>query len=903
MCFLTWQRLCPSLRPFLYPFRWLCLCPLLWLCWSATANSNPDHTLQTLIIHTSADWRYINQGVEVLEDPHQQLTIDEVAAAAMADRFQPISGPNLNFGFSTSAYWLRLRVMNQDPITERLYLKHEFPSIDYLTLYQLRQDQWHVQRAGDRVAISERYQPFYAPVFEIPAPTGQVRTLYLRIEGEGILKMPLLLLGQQAYDHNLRQTTMFLGLYFGAMGMIILYNLGVYLFTRHHLHLFYSAFMITQTLLIACWSGIANFLFYPEHPLFARYALLGSIGLLLMMLALYLRHVLETRRYHPLADRLLDVLMLIGVVQVLLIAFNIQPLAGIYSFPATLIGQLIMVFAALSSIRRAPILGLIVLAGWMVTMLGVTAAGLTATRRLESSWLTENLFNVGWVLEAFLFSIALAQHTSQMSREKDRIERQQQRSQEESNAKRLLLEEVSHDLRTPLHGIHGSAQLLAHTRLDPQQQGYCEQIHTSVQNIIAVLDNSLAFSRRPSAHFEPRLETCDPGQLAQQLMLLAQPLPRQPGVRLDLQQPVGPLPQQISIDRHRIEQISLNLLNNALKFTTAGYVCLRLHWHSNELVIEVEDSGPGIAAAQLETIFEPYQRLDTRQPGHGLGLAISRQNAEQLGGSLTVVSRQGHGSCFTLTVPAPIADAVPHSQTPHNSMPTAAVLPPLPAGNRILVVDDVALNREIARDLLQLEQQQVDVAADAGATRITLQRSLPDLVLMDVRLGNDNGVQLAHQLRQEGLLPDSVPVIMMSAAVDLYFPDNQLPNGIQGLLPKPVNRERLRNGLQPWLQQRYPLRREMLQLLGAGHIQRMVEDLEPNLEQQQQQLRQARQQQDMQQLDRIRHRLEGLAQQLELHPLLEWLQAQPRGQWFTETQLEQASQQALHDVRQWLALQ
>ena len=901
--------------------------------------NNTDASAPVLVIHSSTDWRYVNSQVDVLEDPGRQLDINAVSSPALASAFVPASGPALNFGYSTKAFWIRLQVLNISPDNERLYLKQEFPSIDELQFYQQRHGQWHAQRAGDRVAVSSRSLPFYNPTFEVDAPAGEIRTLYLRVEGQGILKMPLLLLGHTAAINNMRQANMFLGLYFGAMGMMMLYNLGLFAFTRNPLHLYYTAFMTAQTLLLTCWTGVANYLFYPEHPEVARYALLASIGLLLITVTVYTQQVLETRRYHPLAHRLLQLLAVIGTGQIVLVLFDIQPLAGIYSFPATLAGQLIMVFTAITAMRRTPVLGIMFLAGWIVTSSGVVTTGLTAMRWIESSWLTENLFNVGWVIEAFLFSIALAQRTSQAAREKEQSQRAHQRIEQENRAKRLLLEEVSHDLRTPLHGIHGSAELLADTRLTDRQRTYCEQIQASAQNILAVLNNSLAFSRQPATLFMPQLAPCDPNLLAHDLMLMAQPLTRHPGVNLTLQLPATALPPQVLIDRHRIEQISLNLISNALKFTTSGDVCLRLHWRDNWLLIQVEDSGPGIHADQLDRIFEPYERLDSQQPGRGLGLAISRQNAERLGGSLTVASLPGCGSSFSLHVPAPepqyTAQAEPataqpapehsveHPPTNHTTTDqtvpaaaqagtgsgtdarSAATPQPasvLPAGKRILVVDDVTLNRNIAHDLLVLEQQQVMLAADRDETRQCLHNRVPDLVLMDVRLGDDNGIQLVRQLRNEGLLPAHVPVVLMSAAADLYFPEQQLPPGIQAFLPKPVDRERIRRVLAPLLHSRYPLREEMLNLLGAERLAQMVADLQSNLEQQQQDLRNAWLQQDLQRLGKIRHRLEGLAQQLELHTLTAWLQ-QPGGGWLMPEQLQQQSDKALAEVRDWLQAQ
>lgn len=359
-----------------------------------------------------------------------------------------------------------------------------------------------------------------------------------------------------------------------------------------------------------------------------------------------------------------------------------------------------------------------------------------------------------------------------------------------SRAKSTFLANMSHELRTPLNGVIGYSQVIMKApELSPKSREQLQVVQTSGEHLLRMINEVLDFSKIEAGKMEL---TTAPFHLPQLLGDVAAAMnPRAQQKQLGFVFEVPPeLPDLVLGDSLKLRQVLDNLLGNAIKFTPAGSVRLTARRDENEHVeFSVTDTGVGLSEADRAKLFQPFQQAtDGRpsEPGTGLGLAISRRLVELMGGTLDVESEPGRGSCFHFTVPLPVlaadATAVPR---------TAGIV----AGyhgrrRRLLVVDDVAINRHVLRDLLVPLGFEISEAANGDEALAAMPIVRPELVFLDLRMPGMDGLELARRLRaREG--GAQLKIIATSASVLSFNREDAFAAGCDDFLPKPFREEDL----------------------------------------------------------------------------------------------------------------
>jgi signal transduction histidine kinase/ActR/RegA family two-component response regulator len=336
------------------------------------------------------------------------------------------------------------------------------------------------------------------------------------------------------------------------------------------------------------------------------------------------------------------------------------------------------------------------------------------------------------------------------------------RAEEASRAKSEFLANMSHEIRTPLTGVIGFGELLMKEPLEPPAADYAARIVTSGQALLGVVNDILDFSKIEAGQVELDPQPLDPARFLAETADLVGPEAERKGLALVVEP--GWLPAALAVDAGRVRQVLLNLLTNAVKFTRQGEVRIAARYDEDAalLRIEVSDTGIGIPEDRRNRLFQRFSQADGSTSrefgGSGLGLAICRRLTELMGGDIGVTSRAGVGSTFWVTVAAPVAALAPDADAK-----AEAAFEALPA--RILVVDDLAANREITRALLGPFGHDI-VEAAGGQEAVDLAACSPyDLILMDMQMPGMDGLAATRLIRRDQGPNRWTPIVALSANV------------------------------------------------------------------------------------------------------------------------------------------
>ncbi|KWO59829.1 histidine kinase [Burkholderia territorii] len=417
------------------------------------------------------------------------------------------------------------------------------------------------------------------------------------------------------------------------------------------------------------------------------------------------------------------------------------------------------------------------------------------------------------VIGAILIAFALLAYLSWRSRA---------RAVRSERDKAMFLAFISHEIRTPMHTILSSLELLQRSELTGQQANRADAAISASETLLTLLDDVLEYSRLESRNVTLAPKPTEIGPWANQTVEMVRWRSNEKQLKLTLD--IACSPQlELQIDPMRVRQIALNLLVNAIKFTTTGTVLFRVDYlprksrRSGTLVLEVRDTGIGIPPDRQRQIFEPYQRVENPgnrgASGSGLGLSICRELVDLMKGAITVSSNPGIGTVFTVMLP--VRPLTPSRSPVHESRP-ALVATPAPArasdhatetvspdthgGPMILVVDDHEAVQHAIQHQLDALACQSTVAGTGEAALERFERMLFDMVLLDCNLPGIDGYTVAQRMRDIECQRHGkrTPIIAISAATDDAHRARCLDSGMDGVLGKPLRLAVLRQVIELW---------------------------------------------------------------------------------------------------------
>jgi signal transduction histidine kinase/CheY-like chemotaxis protein len=381
-----------------------------------------------------------------------------------------------------------------------------------------------------------------------------------------------------------------------------------------------------------------------------------------------------------------------------------------------------------------------------------------------------------------------------------------------NKAKSQFLANMSHEIRTPMNSIIGFCDLLNEEGLNETQKEYNEIIRTGGNNLLSLINDILDFSKIEANELGIETIDCSLGKLLDSVGSLMKLKALEKGLEFEVVE-AGSLPEQIRSDPNRLQQCLINLAGNSIKFTGKGHVYINVSTEDRDdrsyIRFDVEDTGIGIPKDKQEAIFESFTQADgdttRRYGGTGLGLTITKQLAELLGGQLTLSSQVDKGSVFSLVIPAGVDVTKQPLLNRHNNVSQTA--PDRTEDERtefsgnILVAEDAATNQVLIKLLLERLGLQVTIAEDGNQALQKVLAGQFDLIFMDMMMPNMNGYEATKAIRKEGL---TIPVIALTANAMKGDDEKCLNAGCDEYLTKPLKQKELLRIIGKYLPSKEP---------------------------------------------------------------------------------------------------
>ena len=375
-----------------------------------------------------------------------------------------------------------------------------------------------------------------------------------------------------------------------------------------------------------------------------------------------------------------------------------------------------------------------------------------------------------------------------------------------------FLANMSHEIRTPMNAVIGMAELALREELPENARNYIRQIKSSGHALLTIINDILDFSKIESGKMDIVETEYEPLAVIHNVVSMIRTRIGEKNVQLltDISQN---LPSRLFGDSIRVQQILINLLNNAVKFTQKGNVKLLISIRKSgedEIILhgEVADTGSGIKPENLEKIFISFQQVDSKRnrnmEGSGLGLSITKQLLELMSGSIHVESVYGVGSTFVFDLPQKVVDATPADVSKLDEtiekidaeMENFTFVAP---EARVLVVDDNAINLTVTKGLLEPLEMQIDTALSGEEAIEMVQQTMYDIVFMDHMMPEMDGVETTHEIRRRFPEYADLPIVALTANAVNGVQEMFQEEGLNDFVPKPMELKVLVDAVRRWL--------------------------------------------------------------------------------------------------------
>lgn len=797
---------------------------------SFTPSSNAPLTLQNDISQYS-----LGKALEFAADP--EATFDsEVSPEIPASNlvFTPSTKDTPALGFTKNAYWARLSLRNNSSNKE-WYLAISPASLDRVDLYVLKNDQWQVRRSGRIYPFSHREVPDRNFVFPIEIPANGEITVYFRFATATTLLIDANLYQFQGFLQERYLSQLVIGFLYGILVFALIYNFFLFISLKDRSYLYFVMFIATFILHLLVLDGSGMQYLWQNAVWLNRFLQPISIFLVVGTSASFTMAFLKTHLTLPKMHQWLSFLRFFSITMVALSTFLPYRILLQVQNSLVLVAFTSYIVIGVIAMRRKIYIARLFLLAWSIFLLTIVMFLLNdifAVLPLQISFM--KVYRFSFIITPVLLSIALADRINQFQNEKIRDQQEKLCLNEELNAsleksrdelekivtertidlqkakesaeianlaKSEFLANMSHELRTPLNAILGFTQLFQmDTSMDDTQQEELGYMASSGKHLLELINSVLDLSAIESGNIVLQ---------EREFLLMSLLLDLQENFKFKVANKgltlkiiiAENLPERILGDEIKLRQILINLINNAIKFTEKGSITVKATCHDFynnmcHLSFAVEDTGVGISSQNLKKLFTPFFQTEEsrKQEGTGLGLTISQRLANAMGGEITVQSTLEVGTTFTL-------QSLPFQVIESNSGEgmadeTELVLQSNISSLRILLAEDKSFNRKVILSMLTKLGYKADIAINGREVLEFLQKSSYDVILMDIRMPEMDGIEATRIIRDNEAIRNRPVIIAVTASALKEDRDRYFSIGIDDYISKPIQLNELNRVLQ-----------------------------------------------------------------------------------------------------------
>ncbi|HEX9981124.1 MAG TPA: 7TM diverse intracellular signaling domain-containing protein [Flavobacterium sp.] len=767
-----------------------CLLLLFPVATSAQYIFHPENLPEKVSLHPYAS--LANTGSNV-------LTIQEVIAQKEELGFRPLHIENADLGFTVDNWWVKVSIENKINRPLEYYLETARPITDLVELYIVTHD-GKIRRSvsGDRMKCEDRSYSHRKTIFRLELPPQSVQTIYIHMLSDGeVIQLPLMLRTSESLMEITSLEQFIFGIFYGILLIAAIIYIFFFFGIRERTFIYYGLYVLFIGLLQLALDGYFYQYITPGGGWFSQRAVLIFATIAAFFLGRYGQVFLRIKNYNRVINRLFDVTY--GLLVILLLFLIFSPDIE-YGYPAAnILGLLVLVLIIGSVIsmffQKVPI-DVFFATGIFFLVTGFVIFILNNFGQIPTSFFSQNSSKFGTGMEVIFLSLSMANLIARLKNEREEFNRLAlARSEEMNEMKTYFLSNISHELRTPLNAIMTLSSEMSKGAADEKVRQDALIIKYSSHSLLSSVNDILDFSKIEKGELKLESVTFDPVRLLEHLKFNAENRAKDQGLEFTYSKS-GEFPEMLNGDVTRLAQIVNNVLSNAVKFTSAGFIKFHLEAQPRQankcrLIISITDSGVGIPKEKMRNIFESFTQDNINNKrkfgGLGLGLYIVKTLVDMQNGKISIDSKIGQGTACKIILDYEIAQ----EQKP----PVLSENPVFDLqGTNILVVEDNAINQMVIKMITKKWLNTTVSYTMNGQEALDAVRAQHfDIILMDLQMPVMDGYEATIAIRkgEAGEHNKDIPIVAVTADVMETTKERVKEIGMNDYLSKPLKNETL----------------------------------------------------------------------------------------------------------------